>query len=152
MVDKIKTWLPVIIVAFILFMTLPFKFGGAPETNHIFDTVGQYLGLDFFRNNGAYIIGGLELIAGVMILLPAMRHLGAALATGLLSGAIFFHLASPLGTTIRWMEDGVMQEDADMFIMAIVAWACAAWVTWIHRSKLPIIGGMGADNSEEDAS
>jgi len=120
-VKKHIEWLPVILIVVILGGSLPFKFSGAAQTDHIFDVVGQFLGLDFFRTSGGIIIGAAELVAVVLVLIPKMRGIGGLLTSGIMIGAIFFHLASPLGVTVQWMEDGQMQEDGSLFYMAIVA-------------------------------
>ncbi len=120
-VKKHIEWLPVILIVIILGGSLPFKFTGAAQTDHIFDVVGQFLGLGFFRTSGGFIIGAAELVAVVLVLMPKMRGIGGLLTSGIMTGAIFFHLASPLGVTVQWMEDGQMQEDGTLFYMAIVA-------------------------------
>jgi len=120
-VKKHIEWLPVILIVIILGGSLPFKFTGAAQTDHIFDVVGQFLGLDFFRTSGGFIIGAAELVAVILVLMPKMRGLGGLLTSGIMTGAIFFHLATPLGVTVQWMEDGQMQEDGTLFYMAIVA-------------------------------
>ena len=138
---KHHEWIPALVIAIILGMTLPFKFGGAAITDHIFDVVGAYLGLGFFQSNGSQIIGALELITVIMVLMPASRALGAVLGMGLMGGAIFFHLFSPLGTTIEYMdENGVAQADGDMFYMAILVFVSALYLAFKNKDSLPIIG------------
>ena len=140
-VKKHIEWLPVILIVIILGGSLPFKFTGAAQTDHIFDVVGQFLGLDFFRTSGGFIIGGAELIAVVLVLLPNMRGLGGLLTGGIMTGAIFFHLATPLGVTVQWMEDGQMQEDGTLFYMAIVALVSGLFL--FMRNKDQVFGLIG---------
>jgi len=136
-------WLPVILIVVILGGSLPFKFSGAAQTDHIFDVVGQFLGLDFFRTSGGFIIGGAELIAVILVLLPKMRGIGGLLTVGIMSGAIFFHLASPLGVTVQWMENGQPQEDGTLFYMAIVALVSGLYL--FVRNKDQVMGLIGKD-------
>lgn len=142
-IKKHIEWLPVILIAVILGGSLPFKFGGAAQTDHIFDVVGQFLGLDFFRTSGGFIIGVAELVAVILVLIPKFRGLGGALTAGIMTGAIFFHLATPLGVTVQWEEDGVMQEDGTLFYMAIVALLSGLFL--FLRNKDAVLGlvGMG---------
>lgn len=140
-VKKHIEWLPAIVIAVILGGSLPFKFTGAPITDHIFDTVGLFLGLDFFRTAGGYIIGTAEAIAVIMVLIPASRGLGGLLTVGIMTGAIFFHLASPLGVTVEYMENGEMMQDGTLFYTAIVAWLCGAFL--FMRNKDAVLGLIG---------
>ena len=39
----------------------------------------------------------MEIAASTLVVIPATRVFGAAFALGIMSGAIFFHLVSPLG-------------------------------------------------------
>ena len=112
-------WAPAILIAIVLGSSLPFKFTDAAVTVHIFNTVGDFLGLEFFKSSGAYIIGGAELVATILVLVPATRGLGGLLAFGIMSGAIFFHLATPLGVEVHYMENGVPQVETELFYMAV---------------------------------
>lgn len=135
-------WLPAIAIAIILGGSLPFKFTGAPITDHIFDVVGQFLGLDFFRTSGGYIIGVAELVAVILVLLPKARGLGGLLTSGIMTGAIIFHLFSPLGVTVQYVdENGVMAEDGTLFYTAVVAFICGIFLA--IRNKDQILGLIG---------
>ncbi len=142
-VKKHIEWLPVILIVVILGGSLPFKFSGAAQTDHIFDVVGQFLGLDFFRTSGGIIIGAAELVAVIMVLMPKMRGLGGLLTSGIMTGAIFFHLASPLGVTVQWMEDGQMQEDGTLFYMAIVALLSGLFLFTRNKEQVMSLIGKG---------
>ncbi|SDE06461.1 DoxX family protein [Kordiimonas lacus] len=151
-IKKHIEWIPVLIIAGIFLPTLPMKFGGAPVTDHIFMTVGQFLGLGFFETSGAKIIGSLELLSVILLLVPKLRAFGALLASGLMAGAIFFHLASPLGVVVRWQENGEMQEMPDLFIMAIIAFASALWLVLRHKDTLLAILGKSGTSSDDTTS
>lgn len=126
---KILPWILVIFPAFVFVQSLPFKFAGAPETQHIFGTIGAWfgsVGVHFleqpFSSVGAYVTGGFEAIAAILLLVPRTRHWGALLGLMLLSGAIFFHIATPLGIAVQF--PGTSAGDPTLFIMAVIAWLC----------------------------
>ena len=60
-------------------------------------TVRAWFATERFANYGGYLIGSAELIASALLLITATRRLGALLGLGIISGAIFFHLFTPLG-------------------------------------------------------
>ncbi len=113
-----------IIVAAILIQTLRFKFTAASESVYIFETVG----LEPFGRIG---IGILELIAGVLILIPKTVWLGASLTIGVISGAIFLHLTK-LGIDIN--NDGGL-----LFFTAVATFILSAIILYIHRKDIPYI-------------
>jgi hypothetical protein len=141
-VKKHIEWLPVIFMIAILSGSVPFKFGilSNAQPTHIFNTVGEWLGLDIFKTYGAMVIGAVELIASILLLFPKTRVYGAILALGTMAGAIFFHLFTPLGVTVQWMENGVPQEDGTLFYTAVLVFICAIWLILRRRNELPIIG------------
>lgn len=93
---KILSYLVRFAVAIILLQTLYFKFTAAPESVYIFEQTG-------LGDAGRIGSGVAELIATILLLIPRTAWLGAILALGIISGAIFFHLIK-LG--IEVMEDG----------------------------------------------
>jgi hypothetical protein len=121
----LASWAARIAAAAILLQTLFFKFTGAPESVYIFTTVGQ-------EPWGRYGSGVVELIASVLLFVPGRTALGAALALGVMSGAIFFHLTK-LGIVVQ--GDGGL-----LFALALVVWTAAAFLVWLHRATLPVIG------------
>ena len=100
----------------ILAQTLFFKFSGAAESVYIFETVGQ-------EPWGRYGSGVVELAACVLFWLPAWIPVGAVLALGVMSGAIFFHLTK-LGVEVQ--GDGGL-----LFALALFTWASSAVVLWL---------------------
>jgi hypothetical protein len=113
------------IAAVILLQTLFFKFTGAPESVYIFTRVG----IEPWGRIGSGVV---ELIAAVLLFVPRLTWLGAALTLGVIGGAIFSHL-TVLGIAV--MGDGGL-----LFSLALVTECCAAVVAFIHRQELPIIG------------
>jgi len=86
------SWILRGVTAVILLQTLFFKFTGAKESVYIFST----LGLEPWGRIGS---GVAELIAAVLMLVPATVAYGAVLSLGVISGAIVSHLTK-LGITL----------------------------------------------------
>jgi hypothetical protein len=112
-------------VAAILGQTLFFKFTGAPESIYIFEK----LGLEPWGRIGS---GMAELLAAVLLLVPATPALGAIVALGVISGAIASHLG-PLGIEVQ--GDGGL-----LFGLALAVFAGSALVVWLRRRELPLVG------------
>ena len=119
------TWLLRILAALILLQTLFFKFSAAPESVYIFSTLHM-------EPYGRIGIGILELIAGVLLLIPATTIYGAVLGIGLMSGAIFFHLTS-LGISV--LGDG-----GQLFIYALLVFISCFALLVMQRNKLISVG------------
>ena len=110
--------------AAILLQTLFFKFSGAEESVYIFST----LGLEPVGRIGSGIA---ELIASVLLLIPATAPVGALLAMGIMAGAIVSHL-TVLGIEVK--GDGGL-----LFGLALTVMVCAAVVLVLRRSHLPVV-------------
>lgn len=119
------SWSLRVVVAVILLQTLFFKFTGAPESVHIFETLGQ-------EPVGRIGSGVVELVAAILLFVPGLTAIGAALSLGVISGAIFFHLTK-LGIEVR--GDGGL-----LFALAVVVWIGSALLLWLHRAGLPVVG------------
>lgn len=118
-------------MAVILLQTLFFKFTGARESVYIFSTLGM-------EPWGRIGTGILELIASTLILVPATAPLGALLALGATSGAIFFHLTK-LGIALAAVGD-----HGELFALAVVVVFCSTAVLYLHRASIPVIGKLAA--------
>ncbi|MCB1693501.1 MAG: hypothetical protein KDI19_12110 [Pseudomonadales bacterium] len=149
MTNKIS-WALAIYVAFVFLQSLFFKFTGSEETVIIFNTIGDWMaGIGFlapasgpFREYGGVTVGSVELVASGLVLLPRTRAWGALIGIGVISGAIFFHLFTPLGVD-RVVDAEGHTDGGVLFMMACGVWvACAALIA-IHRRTLPIIGRAG---------
>ncbi|WP_258103665.1 DoxX family protein [Marinoscillum sp. MHG1-6] len=122
---KIFEWLLSILAAVIMLQTLYFKFTAQPESVYIFNTVGM-------EPWGRIGSGVVELIAGILLLIPTYRIYGAILSLGVISGAIFFHLTR-LGVEVQ--GDG-----GSLFYLAVAVFVASAIITFIKRKEIPIIG------------
>jgi len=123
--QSIVSWLLQLVVATILFQTLFFKFTGAEESKYIFTK----LGMEPWGRIGSGVV---ELIAVILLLYPRMVTLGAVLAAGVISGAIFSHLTK-LGIVVK--DDGGL-----LFGLAVAALVGSVAILVIRRSQIPIVG------------
>jgi len=119
--STIGIWVLRSVAAIILLQTLYFKFSAAPESIYIFSKLGM-------EPWGRIGTGIFELIAGVLILIPATTVVGALLAIALMAGAIFFHLTK-LGISVQ--NDG-----GQLFIYGLLVLASSTALLVIYRTDL----------------
>lgn len=122
-----KKYIPLalrIIVAVILIQTLRFKFTAHPDSVYIFETVG----LEPFGRIG---IGIVELIAGILLLVPKTVWAGATITLGVIGGAIMMHLTQ-LGIEVKG-DGGVL------FYTAVVTFVLSAIILFIHKKDIPFL-------------
>ena len=138
---RVVEWILALFPAFVFGQSLPFKFTGAPETQHIFTTIGNWfgsIGVDAiaapFSAYGAYVVGTIEAIAMILLIIPKTRHIGALLGLAALSGAIFFHVATPLGINVTF--PGSETGDPTLFIMAVIGVACCAATLYLNIGRI----------------
>ncbi len=118
---SILSWVFQILAAVILLQTLFFKFTGAPESVYIFETVGM-------EPFGRYASGVAELIASILLLIPAFSWAGALLALSVMAGALTAHL-TVLGIVV--MDDG-----GTLFTLAILVTLSCLVVLYLRRTYL----------------
>src|SRR3954451_18073502 len=123
----LTSWALRVIVAVILLQTLFFKFTAAKESVYIFST----LGIEPWGRIGS---GVFELIASVLLLVPATVSIGALMALAATGSAILFHL-SKLGIALTAVGD-----HGELFALAVVVVVCSLGVLFLHRQELPLIG------------
>ncbi len=124
------SWVLRLVVAVILFQTLFFKFTGAQESVYIFTK----LGIEPWGRIGSGLV---ELLAVVLLLIPATAALGAALSLGVVSGAILSHLTQ-LGIVVI-NSDG-SSDGGLLFALAVTVFICSAILLLIHRIEIRVIG------------
>src|SRR5690606_32633101 len=117
----ILSWTLRLIAAAILFQTLFFKFTAAPESVEIFSTLGV-------EPWGRIAAGVAELVAVVLLLIPATAAFGGILAIAVMLGAIASHLG-PLGSEVA--GDGGL-----LFGLALVVPAAGVATVVRHRGQL----------------
>lgn len=136
-----------VIISFIFIQSLFFKFMNAPETVHIFSTIADWMSgtifgfaSEAFRSVGGYATGVVELIASGFLLSNVYNRLrsqdvtstqartfyGAAIAFVVMTGAIFFHLFTPLGINVQ--GDG-----GALFTMAVIVWFASVYLMCTHK-------------------
>lgn len=131
-----------IFISLIFIQGLFFKFTGSLETTYIFTTLNSWaagFGFDgLFLPPGifnAYVVGSAELVAAVLLLSglfmkrELLTALGSVLALGVITGAVFFHLFTPLGIVV--MDDG-----GTMFGMAVGIWISSLVLITMHKNIL----------------
>ncbi len=132
--QNIISWVSRIIGAVILLQTLVFEFTAAPESVELFTTLGM-------EPIGRIGTGVIELIAGILLLVPRTAWAGAIISLGVISGAIFSHLTI-LG--INYNADG-----GALFTMAVIVFVTSAVALWLERESIPFLnkflayGGIG---------
>ena len=117
-----------VVAAAVFLDSLRYKFTNAPETQVIFGKLDAWAAsfgaAGLFARTGLfsqYVIGTAELVAATCLLvgfLPRLRRLqafGALIALAVMSGAVSFHLFTPLGVDPN--NDG-----GGLFAMAVVVW------------------------------
>lgn len=143
--DKIKKFVPVVlalICSAVFLDSLRFKFTNHPNTQEIFGRLNEWAGSfganGLFAQTGLfsqYTIGTAELVASSFLLLGILKRFhrlqgfGALLGLAVMSGAISFHLFTPLG--IDPNNDG-----AGLFMMACVVWVSCLTLVFVRRAEL----------------
>ena len=114
-------WAARVIAAVIMLQTLYFKFTGAEESVYIFTTVGM-------EPWGRIGVGVMELIASLLIIIPATSWIGAGIGLGLMLGAMGMHL------TILGIE--VHNDGGYLFFLALVVAICSAFILWVNKQAV----------------
>lgn len=122
--QNIISWIFAIVSALIMLQTLYFKFSAAPESVYIFST----LGIEPWGRIGS---GVAELITSILIIIPSLRWLGAALGIGIISGALFAHLTK-LGIIVQ--NDG-----GYLFILGLIVFVGCGICLYLDKEKVKLI-------------
>jgi len=149
---KWLSWAAAIYISIIFLDSLRFKFTGHPTPEHIFTTLKDWSGIGLFYPAGPWVIGLGEAFASLLVLvLPVIltlkksprnaarsQFLGALISMGIMSGAIVFHLFTPLGieTPTEWNEAGteILAQGPLLFYMACGVWLASLFLL-IYRGK-----------------
>ena len=148
MIKRILPFIPhgmAVFMSVIFLDSLRFKFTNQPETQTIFGLLdgwaASFGAAGLFAQTGLfsqYTIGTAELFASALLLIgihPAFRRLqavGALIAFAVMSGAVNFHLWTPLG--IDPNNDG-----GGLFVMAVVVWLTSLGLIIVRRKELAAI-------------
>ncbi|HEX8899749.1 hypothetical protein [Vitreimonas sp.] len=145
MLSHIKRYAPIgisLFAAVVFLDSLRFKFTDHPNTQEIFGRLDGWAGTlgaaGLFGHTGLfsqYVIGSAELLASTLLLvglLPRftrLNALGALIGFAVMSGAVSFHLFTPLG--IDPNNDG-----GGLFAAAVTIWFSAIALLIIRRAEL----------------
>ena len=145
MLARIKRYAPVAISLFaaaVFLDSLRFKFTDHPNTQEIFGRLDGWAGSlgapGLFAHTGLfsqYVIGSAELVASTLLvvgLLPRfarLNALGALIGLAVMTGAVSFHLFTPLG--IDPNNDG-----GGLFAAAVTIWVTAIVLLIIRRKEI----------------
>lgn len=151
LISRILVWGGSLFISAIFLDSLRFKFAGHPTPQHIFTTLRDWSGIDLFYPAGPWIIGLGELLASLLLLgapllfilskktalIGPSQFLGALVAFGIMSGAIVFHLFTPLGieTPIEWANGVPLKSSTALFYSACATWVFAVLIMVFRRSS-----------------
>lgn len=94
----------------------------------MFTVLSDWLHIHGYEKPFRLFVASMEIVASILVIIPWSRMWGAALAPGVMTGAIFFHLVSPLG--IDPYNDG-----GALFKEACTVWLCAAFILLSNRTE-----------------
>ncbi|MBK67801.1 MAG: hypothetical protein CMP22_06690 [Rickettsiales bacterium] len=140
---QIATYSMSAFICFVFIQSLFFKFTDAPETQHIFGILNAWAFEEFgfkdlFIGSGIFsakVIGTFELITSIILILGLITKfkvatpIGGLMAIGVMSGAIFFHLFTPLGIEVQ--GDG-----GTLFFMACLIWVFSLVLIILHKDLI----------------
>ena len=92
----------------------------------VFDRLSSWSGIP--EKPFRLFVATMEICAAVLVLIPRTRIFGAAFALGIMSGAIVFHLFTPLGVD-------PYQDGAKLFKEACFTWMMAAVILMVQRAE-----------------
>ena len=119
-IKNLALWLLRIIAALILFQTLYFKFTAQPESVALFSKLGA-------EPWGRIGTGILELITGILLLIPATVFIGALMGIGIMSGAILSHL-----TVLGIVSQG---DGGLLFVLAVTVWIFCILIALLYKQQ-----------------
>jgi hypothetical protein len=139
-IHRLLTWPAALYIAGILLWYEQYKLTGNPGSVWLFTVLSDWLFIHGYEKPFRLFVASMEIIASVLVVIPITRMWGAALALGVMSGAIFFHLVSPLG--IDPYHDG-----GALFKEACTVWLCAAFILLSYRAEvIAMIAGLLGHN------
>ena len=121
---RLIAWAAALWIAFEFTWYLQYKLTGQTL---IFDRLSAWSGIP--EKPFRLFVAGMEVVAAVLVLIPRTQAFGGLFTVGIMSGAIFFHIVTPLG--IDPYEDG-----AKLFQEACFTWTTGAIIALIRREEL----------------
>jgi hypothetical protein len=131
-VSSIVSWVATAWIVYIFIWYLQYKFLGHPGSVELFTTITDWLGLHGHEKAMRIGTGSCELLCSIILLLPGLQGLGGLGAVTLMTGALVFHLASPLGID-PYNDGGVL------FKQACSVWVCGVVIAVLRREQLRVL-------------
>ena len=133
---RLLTWPAALYIAGILLWYEQYKLTGNPGSVWLFTVLSDWLHISGYEKAFRLFVASMEIAAAVLVVVPWTRMWGAGLALGVMSGAIFFHVVSPLG--IDPYHDG-----GALFKEACTVWLCAAFILLSYQAEVrAILAGL----------
>lgn len=128
-------------IAFIFIWYLQYKFTGGEGSVWLFAILTDWLGFPGHEKAMRIATGTAELIAAILILIPATQVIGASMASGIMAGAIFFHLVSPLGIDPYGDGGELFREACTVFVfaLAIVVARREQGLTYLRKLRQAVV-------------
>lgn len=123
---RLLTWPAALFIAGTLLWYEQYKLTGNEGSVYLFTILSDWLFIHGYEKPFRLFVGGMEIAASILVVIPPTRVFGAFFALGVMSGAIFFHLVSPLG--IDPYHDG-----GALFKEALEVWSAAAFILIVRR-------------------
>jgi hypothetical protein len=127
-ISNLLSWAAALYIAGVLLWYEQYKLPGADGSVWLFTVLSDWLGIPGHEKAFRLSVAVAEIIASVLVLVPATRIVGAVLSLGIISGAIFFHLVSPLG--VDPYGDG-----GHLFKEACAVWLSSAFILVVQRRE-----------------
>jgi hypothetical protein len=143
------SWLMALWMCKVFLFSLPYKFTGHPDTQHIFGTIGAWMSSIL---GSAIGVGTFELLTSIVLLLPALlwilakagigeandqrakfHKIGGGMAAMVMAGAVFFHLFTPLGVEV--LHQG-KSDGGSLFYAAASILVCGVIMFVINSLKM----------------
>ena len=128
-IHRLLTWPAALYIAGILLWYEQYKLTGNPGSVWLFTVLSDWLFIGGYEKPFRLFVASMEIAASLLVVIRYTRMWGAAFALGIMSGAIFFHLASPLG--IDPYHDG-----GALFKEACAVWLSAAFILLAYRDEV----------------
>jgi len=121
---NLAAWAAAIWISWELLFYLQYKLTGPTL---IFDRLSEWSGIP--EKPFRLFVAGMEIVAAILVLIPRTQGPGGLFAAGIMGGAIFFHLFTPLG--VDPYEDG-----AKLFKEACVTFSMGLLLAWLRREQI----------------
>ena len=131
-VRTVMAWTAAIYIAFILLWYEQYKLTGDQGSVDLFTKLTDWAGFSGHEKAMRLGVAICEIIASLFLLVPAVQGLGGIGALMLMSGAIFFHIFTPLGVD-PYGDGGIL------FKEACSVWISAVLVIWWRREQLILL-------------